>query len=274
MRACWNCAQQLPDDAIFCSACGANIFFRQADGSPIQGPGGAPPRSPFAFASLACGVLGWIGWVLATGMSILHLYSALPNILGWAVAMAIAAIVLGHIARHRAKKKRGAERGKRTAFAALILGYVGLVVPPPILFVLVLIPNLDKLGGESLVPTEESVVGSLKTINLAEVSYASAYNGSFSPTLAALGPGPHEQIDAAHAGLIDTALAAGAISGYRLSYRPGRPDLEHANAITRYELVAEPEEGNPDRPSYYSDETGVIRRSPRGPATKQSPPLP
>jgi hypothetical protein len=274
MKACWNCGQQLPDHAIFCSACGANTYFRAPDGSPVQGPGGTPPVSPFAFASVACGVIAWVIWLLAGALSAAHVYALLPNLLGPAMMTTLGAIVLGHLARHRAKKKRGAERGRGRALAGLLLGYTGLLVPTPLLIALVLIPNLDKLGGKSLVTTgEASVVGSLKTLNIAQQAYASAYEGSFGPSLAALGPGPNEKIDASHAGLISSELAAGKLAAYRLRYRPGRADPQHSNAITHYELVAEPEEAGSGRPSYYTDESGVIRRSTSGPANRDSPPV-
>ena len=86
---------------------------------------------------------------------------------------------------------------------------------------LIAIPNLIR----SPLPQGTSPVGSLRTINTAEITYASTYPKiGFSPSLAVLGCGPdnicYSQTTEEHAGLVDPNLASGVKSGYRFTYAP------------------------------------------------------
>jgi type IV pilus assembly protein PilA len=115
---------------------------------------------------------------------------------------------------------------------------------------------------------QASAVGSLRTINTAEVTYASTYNTGFSRTLTVLGPGAVTSPTAA--GLIDSVLASGVKSSYQFYYvscpaTPGPDDGTMTNGsctmVTTYQLVANPMAGANSGNFYYTDASGVIRQN-------------
>jgi hypothetical protein len=121
---------------------------------------------------------------------------------------------------------------------------------------------------------EASAVGSLRSINTGEVTYASTYGKSFSPTLTALGPpaqGIQRSADAAD--LIDSLLAGGQKSGYNFIYTPGPRDAE--GRILSYTVVARPATlGVTGNRSFFTDETGVLRVTLEyRPAVASDPPI-
>jgi type IV pilus assembly protein PilA len=121
---------------------------------------------------------------------------------------------------------------------------------------------------------EASAVGSMRTINTAEITYADTYKSGYSPSLAALAPPPGSaQPSASAAGLIDDVLARGVKNGYRLTYTPGQPDKD--GHIGTYTVTARPLEfGKSGRRSYFTDQSGVIRVTEENrPATVKDPPL-
>lgn len=120
---------------------------------------------------------------------------------------------------------------------------------------------------------ERSAVGAMRTINTAEITYASTYNDSYSADLASLGPGSGEVPAASCAGLIDEILASGKKSGYLFQYVPGPADRRHR--IRTYTVVARPEShGKTGLKSFFVDETGVIRETSKDRApTANDPPL-
>lgn len=132
-------------------------------------------------------------------------------------------------------------------------------------------PNLLDGRGRG---NEASAVGSLRSINTGEVTYASTHGIGFSPTLAALGPpaqGSQLSVDAAD--LIDSVLARGQKSGYNFIYTPGPRDAQ--GRILRYTVVAQPATlGVTGQRSFFTDETGVLRATPEArPATVADPPI-
>ncbi len=139
----------------------------------------------------------------------------------------------------------------------------GLVRGALFLFVLI-IPLAIAIPGLLRSPisaNQASAVGSLRTINTAEITYADTYKAGYSPTLAALGPPPGDaQPSASAASLIDSVLAGGVKSGYRFTYVPGPPDK--TGHIKTYTVVARPVEyGKRGRMSFFTDESGVIRKT-------------
>lgn len=132
------------------------------------------------------------------------------------------------------------------------------------------------------VPGQSPALGSLRTINTAEITYAATYGGSYTPSLAELGVPPEgTPPSASAAGLIDSVLATGtkryrtynmiddlvdeiALAlgrgirhGYRYDYRPGPRDEQ--GRINSYKICARPI--GERRASYFTDETGVIRET-------------
>jgi len=121
-----------------------------------------------------------------------------------------------------------------------------IVVAIILIIAAIAIPNLLK---SKMAANESSAVGSTRTINTGEVTYAASC-----PTLAALNTG-----GACPAGLniIDSVLATGAKSGYTFQYA-GTPDA--TNLINTYTLTALPGvPGTTGQRGFFSDQTGVIR---------------
>jgi hypothetical protein len=82
-----------------------------ASATPAQMIPGQPPSQGLAIASMVCGILAFIGccaWYLAG-------------------PLALAAIVMGHLAVSRVKANPAANGGKGMARAGLVLGYLGLI---------------------------------------------------------------------------------------------------------------------------------------------------
>jgi type IV pilus assembly protein PilA len=137
-----------------------------------------------------------------------------------------------------------------------------IVVAIILIIAAIAIPNLLR---SKMAANESSAVGSLRTINTAEVTYATAYpNIGYSPTLGALGGAAVGCAAAAGASqanacLIDNVLAtavstATAKSGYYFTFAPG------AVAGTAYTVQAPPSTpGTTGQRFFFTDQTGVIR---------------
>src|ERR1051326_7940095 len=86
-----------------------------------------------------------------------------------------------------------------------------IVVAIILIIAAIAIPNLLR---SRIAANEASAVGSIRTLNTAEVTYASTYpNLGFTCTLAALGPAGSVATSAS-AGLVDSVLGSGVKSGY------------------------------------------------------------
>lgn len=123
-------------------------------------------------------------------------------------------------------------------------------------------------NGSGVAP-QASPVGSLRTINTAEVTYSSTYTTGSSATLANL-DGTASPSTAESAGLIDSILASGVKSNYRFVYTPGPKEK---GQITTYTITASPVQGPGNGNFYFSDQTGVIRMNPSRPANATDSPL-
>jgi type II secretory pathway pseudopilin PulG len=136
-----------------------------------------------------------------------------------------------------------------------------LAIPFILIIAAIAIPNLLRAR---MAANEASAVGSLRTINTAEVTYASEFNKGFAPELENLGgsncskSGTPEQ-----ACMIDSGLARGQKSGYRFTYRAESSNQD--GNIDKYFVLAEPITPNSSgRSTFCSDESGVIRKEPSG----------
>ncbi len=180
---------------------------------------------------------------------------------------AVLAIVLGYVAGAKIRRSGGALRGEGMARAGVNLGIVGLIFA---VLAVIAIPNLLR---SRMASGEASPVGTLRTINTAEVTYASTYpERGFSVTLAQLGPpAPNVQPGPEAAGFIDSVLASGQKSGYRFTYVPGPTD-ERGFRET-YAALADPVSPESGHRHFFTDETGVIRAETDRPAGPNSPPL-
>ena len=103
-------------------------------------------------------------------------------------------------------------------------------------------------------------VGSLRTLNMAEVTYASMYGHGYSQTLDQLGPSKDSKPSDAHASMIDAALATGKKSGYSFTYVP-HPGAT-SGSVNSYELYADPiQHGVDGTVHYFTDQTYVLHKT-------------
>src|SRR5579872_5502027 len=101
-----------------------------------------------------------------------------------------------------------------------------IVVAIILIIAAIAIPNLMR---SRIAANQASAVGSLRTFNTAEVTYASTYNSGYSATLGYLGPPASGSMPTSTAaGLVDSVLSGGSStstgsvkSGYSFTYSPG-----------------------------------------------------
>jgi prepilin-type N-terminal cleavage/methylation domain-containing protein len=127
-----------------------------------------------------------------------------------------------------------------------------IVVAIILIIAAIAIPNLLK---SKMAANEASAVGSLRTINTAEVTYSSGCPGvGYSASLAEIGPTGGANC-AVGTGLIDSVLAAGTKSGYTFAYVQGAnvPSTTYTNSATpvTYQTTGQR--------SFFTDQSGVIR---------------
>jgi len=135
-----------------------------------------------------------------------------------------------------------------------------IVVAIILIIAAIAIPNLLK---SKMAANESSAVGSIRTINTGEVTYAAGCpNIGYSATLQELNTGA---TCAAGTNIIDNVLATGAKSGYNFAYNAGAPDA--SGVVSTYTLTAVPTTvGTTGQRGFFSDQTGVIRYSLSGSA--------
>jgi len=233
---CSSCGSPLDNADKFCKQCG-----RPADVSPtvtpavsVVAPLQSPPPQPgttntFAIVSLICGFLSLF------------------------FPAAVVAVVFGHLSRSQIRRQGNVQKGAGMALAGLIMGYLGICFIPFLIIAAIAIPNLLRAR---IAANEASGVGSIRTINTAEVTYQSEYK-KFACDLRSLGPASGVR-DENQAGLIDSTLASGQKSGYRyrlecINDEEGKPS---------YTIIASPAARNQTGSrTFCSDATGVIRSS-------------
>ncbi len=146
-----------------------------------------------------------------------------------------------------------------------------IVVAIILIIAAIAIPNLLR---SKMAANESSAVGSMRTINTAEVSYVTAYpNQGFSADLKSLGgAAPCTVASTGAACLIDdtlaTAIAAPGKSGYLFLYVAG------AAPATTYVMNGNPvTPGSTGQRGFFTDQTGVIRYAITGAASVGSSPI-
>ncbi len=243
--SCSNCGAENPDNVRFCHNCGRPLT---AEAAVMFQPAGAAPQPPAytgpqensgkAIASLMLGIF------------------ALPlNIL---LLPGISAVVLGHLALGQIKRSAGRLKGQGMAIAGLVMGYLSIAVIPIMLIIAAIaIPNLLR---SRIAANEASAVGAMRTINTAQITYASTYPDiGFTCSLMELN-GTGATYSAKSAGLIDSTLASGQKSGYRFTLRncSGSP-------VESYQATAEPvAAGQSGQRAFCTDQSAVIRFSSTG----------
>ena len=250
---CIRCGHENPAEANVCINCGQPLT-AQAARFPGEAPSAAAPAGEArtdgkATASLVLGLLSLVCGLLA----------------------GIPAVILGHISLSNIRKSGGRLKGEGIALAGLIMGYISLVAIPFLLIIAAIaIPNLLR---SRIAANEASAVGSIRTINTSEITYAASNpQAGFSADLEKLGGSIPCNASPTTACLIDPPLASGQRSGYRFTYEA--QDTNGDQVLDAYFVQAVPvEPGTTGQRSFCSDESGVIRFSSPEPCTKDSPPL-
>ena len=243
MSTCSGCGATNAPDAGHCQKCGQPL---ETATIPAMAPPVATPAARTSQLAVVSLVLGF--------------FSFFP-------LFAIPAVIFSHMARSQIRKSAGQLKGAGMALAGGILGYAGLGF-----FLFLLLggwgPSLMQYRTAA---NASSAVGSLRTINTAEISYSFTYpTRGYSATLAQLGPpaqgtGPSHD----HSDLIDAALASGEKANYRFTYVAG--PMNELLLRTTYTVRADPLKLG--ERSFFTDETGVIRGEKGKPAGPDSPVL-
>jgi len=133
-----------------------------------------------------------------------------------------------------------------------------IVVAIILIIAAIAIPNLLR---SRIAANQASAVGSLRTLNTAEVTYSSTFNVGFTSTLSYLGPPATATTNptSTAAGLIDSVLALGAKSGYSFTFTPGASDS--TGRINNYTFTAVPITSSTGTSYYFTDQSGVIRQN-------------
>ena len=132
-----------------------------------------------------------------------------------------------------------------------------IVVAIILIIAAIAIPNLLR---SRIAANQASAVGSLRTLNTAEITYSSTYNVGFTYTMSYLAPpaaGANPTSTAA--GLIDSVLSGGSKSGYSFAYSPGASDS--TGRINTYQITAVPITNSTGTNYYFTDQSGVIRQN-------------
>jgi len=118
-----------------------------------------------------------------------------------------------------------------------------------------------------------TAVGSIRSINTAEVYYAKEYQKGWSPTLAALGVPPEgTKPSATAANLLDNSLTGGKKANHVFTYKAGKPDAD--GKINTYRLSVRPVKWHAGLWNFFDDESGIIRGTKENRAARVSdPPL-
>ena len=151
-----------------------------------------------------------------------------------------------------------------------------IVVAIILIIAAIAVPNLLR---SRMAANQASAVGSLRTLNTAEINYSTTYGVGFTSTLGDLGPPASGTPVATGAGLIDSILSGGAAtatssnkSGYKFTYSPGTADP--SGRINSYSITATPlTVGTTGTNYYYTDESAVIRQNSTATAASTDSPL-
>ena len=139
-----------------------------------------------------------------------------------------------------------------------------IVVAIILIIAAIAIPNLLR---SRIAANQASAVGSLRTLNTAEINYSTTYGLGYTSTLGDLGPPASGNPVSTGAGLIDSVLSGGTStattslkSGYKFTYSSGTADP--SGKINIYSITATPiTVGTTGTNYYYTDQSAVIRQN-------------
>ena len=143
-----------------------------------------------------------------------------------------------------------------------------IVVAIILIIAAIAIPNLLR---SRIAANEASAVGSIRTINTSEVTYASTYPNIGFAALASLGGAGGSS---GGAGLLDSVLSAGNKSGYAFATGGFNPSgCGSTVACTTYTVTGDPQNSQTGQRHFFSDQSGVIRFNTSTAATATDSPL-
>jgi len=137
-----------------------------------------------------------------------------------------------------------------------------IVVAIILIIAAIAIPNLLR---SRIAANEASAVGSIRTINTAEVTFASTYPDVGFAALASLGGSGGTSTGA---GLLDSVLAGGTKSGYSFT-----TTITGGTPATQYTVQGDPLSAQTGQRHFFSDQSGVIRYNTSAQATVSDNPL-
>jgi type IV pilus assembly protein PilA len=222
---------------VFCPACGNNVApgerFCRVCGKEVSAP---PTNAPAAGASVAAGV--------PSETSGKALASLISGLFFFFLPAAIVAVIFGHLSLSDIRKSAGRLKGKGMAMGGLILGYFGISFIPFLIIAAIVIPSLLRAR---MAANESAAVSSLRTLNVAEVSYSASHaNAGYTCSLSDLSD------------LMDTKLASGQKSGYAFELSGCTPG--EGGATVKYQVAAYPVTQNTTGTrAFCSDESAVVK---------------
>ena len=239
---CNKCGSPLPEGANFCRVCG------QASSTPAAAPTSASdiPTADVSAAAQAAQQVAYqpAAAVPTEGKALGSLISGIVGLTIFPILASIVAIVLGHMSLSDIKKSAGRLKGEGMAIAGLVMGYLGLAIIPVVLIIAAIaIPNLLRAR---MVANDSSAVSSVRSINIAEVSYsASNKDKGFTCDL--------DELRTSRTGIAPIK------SGYNFTLRDCESDFSDG-PVVRYKVIASPVKfDNTGSKTYCSDETGIIK---------------
>ena len=166
-----------------------------------------------------------------------------------------------HVANATKNKEEGMMEDGARGFSLIELLIVVAII---LIIAAIAIPNLLR---SRIAANQASAVGSLSTLNTAEIAYSTTYATGYTSTLGWLGPPASGNPVATAAGLIDSVLSGGSStatqstkSGYRFTYTNGGTDA--GGRIDIYNITATPlNVGTTGTNFYYTDGSGEIRQN-------------
>ncbi len=143
-----------------------------------------------------------------------------------------------------------------------------IVVAIILIIAAIAIPNLLR---SRIAANEASAVGSTRSINTAEVTFASTYPSHGFASLPDLGPPSSGSVGDTGAGLIDSVLSAGTKSGY--VFAVATSGAVSSGPATTYSVNGDPQNSQTGQRHFFSDQSGVIRFNTSASAGSSDSPL-
>jgi type IV pilus assembly protein PilA len=222
---CSACGNNLSANEKFCTTCGKPVSASATVTPAVATPAAITPAetSGKAIASLVCGFFFFL------------------------FPVSILAVIFGHLSLSEIRKSAGRLKGEGVAVAGLVLGYMGVAAIPVMIIAAIAIPNLLRAR---IAANEASAVASVRTLNTAEIAFASDHRSAgYTCALS----------DLAGAQLIAPPLANGQKSGYLFALQGCAANTENGPNM-KYQVVAYPVKRNQTGVRVFcSDDSAVIK---------------